>query len=254
MNSERINLEHKLFSKLSQEWWDENGKFKVLHQIRPIRIEYILKQINSKKIKNLDVLDLGCGGGLVSESLARLNANVTGVDFVKNNIEVAKKHALKKKLKINYIQDDIEKLKLSKKFDIIIMFEILEHLNDWSSFLVKIKKNLNKNGMIKAVKTIKINGTSRILLKGGHLNEIDLCDILYDNNNFFEFYSKKIDTNNTHGTGCTISSAITANLSKGLSLYESVSIAHEYVRKSILNAPNLGSGHGPLNHFHLIPD
>ena len=162
MNSERINLEHKLFSKLSQEWWDENGKFKVLHQIRPIRIEYILKQINSKKIKNLDVLDLGCGGGLVSESLARLNANVTGVDFVKNNIEVAKKHALKKKLKINYIQDDIEKLKLSKKFDLIIMFEILEHLNDWSSFLVKIKKNLNKNGII-IISTINRNIISKYL-------------------------------------------------------------------------------------------
>ena len=115
-------------------------------------------------------------------------------------------------------------------------------------------KILNKKDMIKAAKYIKINGTSRILLKGGHLNEIDLCDILYDKDNFFEFYSKKIDTNNTHGTGCTFSSAIAANLSKGLSLYESVSIAHKYVRKSILKAPNLGSGHGPLNHFHVIPD
>ena len=82
----------------------------------------------------------------------------------------------------------------------------------------------------------------------------DLYDILYDKNKFFEFYSKKIDTNNTHGTGCTISSAIAANLSKGFSLYESVSIAHKYVYKSILKAPNLGSGHGPLNHFHVIPD
>ena len=108
--------------------------------------------------------------------------------------------------------------------------------------------------MVKAAKRIKMNGTSRVLLKGGHLNETDLCDILYDKNNSFEFYSKKIDTNNTHGTGCTISSAIAANLSKGLSLYESVSIAHEYVRKSILKAPNLGSGHGPLNHFYVIPD
>ena len=112
----------------------------------------------------------------------------------------------------------------------------------------------NKNDMIKAAKTISINGTSRILLKGGHLNEIDLCDILYDKNKIFEFYSKKIFTNNTHGTGCTISSAIIANLSKGFSLHESVSIAHKYIHKSILKAPNLGSGHGPLNHFHVIPD
>lgn len=162
MNSERINLEHKLFSKLSQEWWDENGKFKVLHQIRPIRIEYILKQINSKKIKNLDVLDVGCGGGLVSESLSRLNANVTGVDFVKDNIEVAKQHALKKKLKINYIHGDIEKLKLSKKFDLIIMFEVLEHLDDWNSFLINIKKNLNQNGII-IMSTINRNIVSKYL-------------------------------------------------------------------------------------------
>ena len=112
----------------------------------------------------------------------------------------------------------------------------------------------NKNDMIKAAKTINIDGTSRIFLKGGHLNETYLYDILYDKNNFFEFYSKKIDTKNTHGTGCTISSAITANLSKGLSLYESVSIAHKYVNKSILKAPNLGSGHGPLNHFHGLPN
>ena len=115
-------------------------------------------------------------------------------------------------------------------------------------------KILNKSDMIKAAKNIKIPGTSRVLMKGGHLNETDLCDILYDKNNFFEFYSKKIDTSNTHGTGCTISSAITANLSKGLSLYESVSIAHKYVYKAILKAPDLGSGHGPLNHFHGIPD
>ncbi len=162
MCSNKINFEHELFNKLSQEWWDENGKFKVLHQIRPLRIEYILEQIDNKKMNDLDVLDLGCGGGLVSESLSRLNANVTGVDFVKNNIEVAKQHALKKKLKINYIQDDIEKLKLSKKFDLIIMFEVLEHLNDWNSFLVKIKKNLKRNGII-IISTINRNILSKYL-------------------------------------------------------------------------------------------
>ena len=162
MCSNRINLEHELFSKLSREWWDENGKFKVLHQIRPLRIEYILKQIDSKKMTDLDVLDLGCGGGLISESLSRLNANVTGVDFVKNNIEVAKRHALKKKLKINYIQDDIEKLRLAKKFDLIIIFEVLEHLNDWQSFLIKIKKNLKRNGII-IISTINRNILSKYL-------------------------------------------------------------------------------------------
>ena len=162
MDVKRINLEHDQFNKLSNEWWDENGKFKVLHQIRPLRIEYILKQIDSKKMTDLDVLDLGCGGGLISESLSRLNANVTGVDFVKNNIEVAKRHALKKKLKINYIQDDIEKLRLAKKFDLIIIFEVLEHLNDWQSFLIKIKKNLKRNGII-IISTINRNILSKYL-------------------------------------------------------------------------------------------
>ena len=162
MPSKKINLEHQLFSKLSEEWWDENGKFKVLHKIRPLRIKYILKQINKKNIKNLDVLDLGCGGGLISESLSALDANVTGVDFVKNNIEVARKHAFRRKLKINYLQHDIEKLRISKKFDVIIMFEVLEHLHDWNSFLNKIKKNLKKNGIV-IISTINRNLISKYL-------------------------------------------------------------------------------------------
>ncbi|MDC3131990.1 methyltransferase domain-containing protein, partial [Pelagibacteraceae bacterium] len=86
MKRELINTEYELFDNYSNEWWDENGKFKILHQIRPIRVRYILDQINNNSPKNLDILDLGCGGGLVSESLSRLGANVTGVDFVKNNI------------------------------------------------------------------------------------------------------------------------------------------------------------------------
>ena len=100
MKSKIKNKEYDLFNSLSDEWWNENGKFKILHQIRPIRIKYIIDQINNKNLKNLDILDLGCGGGLVSESLSRLGGNVTGIDFVKKNIEVAKYHSIKKKLKI----------------------------------------------------------------------------------------------------------------------------------------------------------
>ena len=99
MVNKRNKQEYELFSKLSDEWWDENGKFRVLHQIRPIRIQYILDQFNNQNIKNLDILDLGCGGGLVSESLSRLGANVTGIDFVEKNIEIAKIHMSKKKFK-----------------------------------------------------------------------------------------------------------------------------------------------------------
>ena len=144
MVNKRNKQEYELFSKLSDEWWDENGKFRVLHQIRPIRIQYILDQFNNQNIKNLDILDLGCGGGLVSESLSRLGANVTGLDFVEKNIEIAKIHSSKKNLKINYICDNIEQLKLNKKFDLIIMFEVLEHLNNWESLIGKIKKKFKE--------------------------------------------------------------------------------------------------------------
>ena len=193
MVNKRNKQEYELFSKLSDEWWDENGKFRVLHQIRPIRIQYILDQFNNQNIKNLDILDLGCGGGLVSESLSRLGANVTGLDFVEKNIEIAKIHSSKKNLKINYICDNIEQLKLNKKFDLIIMFEVLEHLNNWESLIGKIKKNLKSNGLL-IISTINRNIISKYMAiyfaeyilkwipKGTHNyenfikpEEIDLC-------------------------------------------------------------------------------
>ena len=162
MNTKLKDNEYILFDKLSNEWWDEDGKFRVLHQIRPIRIKYILDQISQKNVKNLDILDLGCGGGLVSESLSKLGGKVTGIDFIKNNIEVAKLHSAKKNLKINYLFKDIEKIDLKKKYDIIIMFEILEHLKDWENFLSKIKHNLKKNGTI-IISTINRNILSKYL-------------------------------------------------------------------------------------------
>lgn len=161
MNSKIKSAEYNLFNKLSDEWWDENGKFKILHTIRPIRIKYILDQLNKSSLKNLDILDLGCGGGLVSESLARLEGNVTGVDFVKNNIDVARFHSIQNKLKIKYIHADIENLKVDKKFDLIILFEILEHLEDWTKFLKFISKNLKKNGLI-IISTINRNLISNL--------------------------------------------------------------------------------------------
>ena len=102
MKSNKKNKEYNFFNKLSEEWWDENGKFGILHKIRPLRIEYILQQLNNKKVKNLKILDIGCGGGLVSESLSKLGAVVTGIDFAENNIRVAKQHSTKLGLKIDY--------------------------------------------------------------------------------------------------------------------------------------------------------
>ena len=161
MNIKSKNEEFSLFNQLSDEWWNENGKFKILHQIKINRITYILDQINNKDIKNLKILDVGCGGGIICEPLARLGAKVTGIDFAPNNIKVAKIHSNKNKLKIKYIYKDIEKSKIDEKFDVILMFEVLEHLDNWKKTIKNIKKNLNKNGII-IISTINRNLLSKL--------------------------------------------------------------------------------------------
>ena len=142
------NQEFDHFTAIAKEWWKPRGKFKILHQILPTRMEYILQNIEKKKTKKLDILDLGCGGGLTCEPLARLNANVTGIDFVRENIEIAKDHANKSNLKINYILNDINSINLKKKYDLILMLEIIEHLDEWEILISKIKKNLKPKGRI----------------------------------------------------------------------------------------------------------
>ena len=161
MNIKSKNEEFTLFNQLSDEWWNENGKFKILHQIKSHRMTYILDQINNRDIKKLKILDVGCGGGIICEPLARLGAKVTGIDFAPNNIKAAKIHSKKNKLKIKYIYKDIEKSRLEEKFDIILMFEILEHLDNWKETIKNIKKNLNKKGII-IISTINRNLISKI--------------------------------------------------------------------------------------------
>ncbi len=161
MNIKSKNEEFALFNRLSDEWWNEKGKFKVLHQIKSHRMTYILEQIKNRKITNLKILDVGCGGGIICEPLARLGAKVTGIDFAPNNIKAAKIHSKKNKLKIKYIYKDIEKSKLDEKFDLILMFEVLEHLDNWKKTIKKIKKNLNKNGLI-IISTINRNPLSKL--------------------------------------------------------------------------------------------
>ena len=99
------------FSKMANEWWDPEGKFKPLHKFNPTRIKYIKENIiNNFKLKNkskplsgIHILDIGCGGGLLSEPMSRMGANVTGIDAAKTNIEVAKIHMKKNDLNINYL-------------------------------------------------------------------------------------------------------------------------------------------------------
>ena len=144
------------FSKMAAEWWDQNGKFKPLHKFNPIRIRYIKENIiNSFKLKSkkkpldkINILDIGCGGGLLSEPMTRLGANVTGIDASSKNINIAKLHAKKNKLKINYLCSSPEKLKIQKKFDVILNMEIIEHVEDINFFINSCSKLLKKNGLM----------------------------------------------------------------------------------------------------------
>ena len=144
------------FSKMASEWWDPNGKFKPLHKFNPIRIKYIKENIvssfklknNNKPLKKINILDIGCGGGLLSEPMTRLGANVTGIDASNKNIQIAKLHAKKNKLNINYLCSSPEKIKIKKKFDVILNMEIIEHVEDVNFFIKSCSKLLKKNGLM----------------------------------------------------------------------------------------------------------
>ena len=162
MQNEKKNTEFEHFSTLANEWWSKNGKFKILHDIQPIRIKYILEALNKKNLNNTKILDIGCGGGLISEGLTKIGASVTGIDFIKENINIAKIHAKKNNLKINYFVKDFEKEKITSKYDVIIILEVLEHLNNWEEFVKKIKLSLKKNGTL-IISTINRNLVSKFL-------------------------------------------------------------------------------------------
>ena len=145
------------FSKLADEWWDVNGKFKPLHMFNPIRIEYILEEISkhfklnrNKKLllKNLEILDIGCGGGLISEPMARLGGNITGIDASEKNIKIASLHSKENNLKITYLNKSPEQLDEKEKFDIILNLEIVEHVDNLDLYLKSCYRLLKKNGLM----------------------------------------------------------------------------------------------------------
>ena len=156
--STTINKEEiQKFSKLAEEWWDVNGKFKPLHMFNPIRIKYITDTIknhlNIKKdqvnfLEGLSVLDIGCGGGLISEPISRLGAKVTGIDASEKNINIAKLHSKKSGLNINYINAPPENLEADEKFDIILNLEIVEHVDNVNLYINSCNKLLKKKGLM----------------------------------------------------------------------------------------------------------
>ena len=157
MKNNTINKkEIEKFSKIAEEWWNPDGKFKPLHKFNPIRISYIKENIiktfklsNEKApLKNVKILDIGCGGGLLSEPMCRLGAEVTGIDASEKNINIAKLHSKKNNLKINYFCSSPEKFKVKNKYDVILNMEIVEHVEDVNIFLKSCSNLLKKNGIM----------------------------------------------------------------------------------------------------------
>ena len=157
MKNNTINKkEIEKFSKIAEEWWNPEGKFKPLHKFNPIRISYIKESIikifkleqKSKPLKNIKILDIGCGGGLLSEPMKRLGAEVVGIDASDKNIQIAKSHAKKSNLNIKYLCASPETLNTITKFDVILNMEIVEHVEDVDFFLKSCTKLLKKNGIM----------------------------------------------------------------------------------------------------------
>ena len=153
INKDEINK----FSKIADEWWDINGKFKPLHMFNPIRIEHILdialvffkiEKDRKLPLKNLKILDIGCGGGLISEPMSRLGADVSGIDASLKNIQVANLHAKKNNLKIKYFNTVPENFDQQNEFDIILNLEVVEHVENLDLYLSSCFKLLKKNGIM----------------------------------------------------------------------------------------------------------
>ncbi|MBL0936025.1 MAG: bifunctional 2-polyprenyl-6-hydroxyphenol methylase/3-demethylubiquinol 3-O-methyltransferase UbiG [Rhizobiaceae bacterium] len=146
------------FSRLAQEWWNPNGKFKPLHKFNPVRLAYIRDQVAThfgrdpraaKPFDGLRLLDIGCGGGLLCEPMARLGADVVGADASATNIEVAKIHAAEARVKIDYRATTAEALAdAGEKFDVVLNMEVVEHVADVDLFLSKCAEMVKPGGLM----------------------------------------------------------------------------------------------------------
>ena len=143
------------FSKLAEEWWDVSGKFKPLHMFNPIRIEYIAEKIHhhfkidkNNNLEGIKILDIGCGGGLISEPMARLGAEVTGIDASEKNIKIAKLHSKENNLNIKYLHSSPEMLTEKENYDVILNLEVVEHVDNINLYIKSCNRLLKKNGVM----------------------------------------------------------------------------------------------------------
>ena len=161
-----MNLDKKEISNFDEhahEWWNKRGPYKLIHNLTPLRMEYITNQIT---LEDMEILDIGCGGGILAEELSKKGANVTGIDASKKTIEIAKQHSQENDLKINYecstLEDHLKKSK--KKYDSIICFELIEHVPDQLKLINDISK-VSKKGSKLFLSTINRNIVSFLFAK-----------------------------------------------------------------------------------------
>ncbi|MDB6182109.1 bifunctional 2-polyprenyl-6-hydroxyphenol methylase/3-demethylubiquinol 3-O-methyltransferase UbiG [Paracoccus fistulariae] len=151
------------FEAMAAEWWDPKGKFKPLHMMNPVRLDYIHRQIAAefgrdrrapRPFEGLRILDIGCGGGLVSEPMARLGAQVLGADAAEGNIAVASLHARQQDLPIDYRATTAEALAdAGERFDVVLALEIVEHVADPAEFIATCR-NLTRPGGLTIASTL----------------------------------------------------------------------------------------------------
>lgn len=135
------------FNAVSESWWDINGPFRPLHDLNPVRLQWITRHVS---LKNKNIVDIGCGGGILSESLAREKANVTGIDLAENALETARKHSRLSGLPIRYLAISAENLAEQEtgQYDIVTCMELLEHVPDPASIVAACAKLLKPGGHV----------------------------------------------------------------------------------------------------------
>lgn len=158
-NDEITKNEIKKFDILADQWLKQNGQYKTLYEINPLRLKFIVEKIKqhfqTSKLEDFKLLDIGCGAGLMSNSIARLGAQVTGIDASSANIEIAKE----KNAKIEFFNYTVKELKNhfpNEKYDIILCLEVIEHVNDIRNFLPEVISLMRPNGML-IISTINRN-------------------------------------------------------------------------------------------------